>query len=419
MNNDLTTPPHDERAEKSVLSSIINKPQTFIARAKAESITPGMFFIPAHSRLLSLILELDEQDRNIDPESVLHHLERRDLLASIGGAGGLGEIVVAAPTNLHFVEHCEFIRDTYARRVLIQKANAASQVASDSLSAKNGLQTLEEGVEAVRLITARKSAFTTAQEAQAQFLAVMNERLDGGALPGLETGIYQIDEIGGGMRKGELWVICGPTSGGKSVLSYQMCLPALNDGKMVLIFTLEMGVEEVFGRLISARGRINMGAIMKPRGISKGEGMAIKNQVKVLSESKLLISDEPNMTIDYICSQSEQVAEDQDVGLIVVDYIQLIDGGNRRGESREQELSRISKRLKQLAKKVGCPVITPAQLNDEGRLRESRAIGQDADVVLKIGEKGIDVSKFRNAPRNQTLPLALVGQFQRFETVTN
>ena len=150
-------------------------------------------------------------------------------------------------------------------------------------------------------------------------------------------------------------------------------------------------------------------------GISKGEGIKIRDNAKFLSQSNLLITDEANMTIDYICGQAEAEAESGDVDLVIVDYIQLIGGGPNRGESREQELSRISKRLKQLAKKLGCPVVTPAQLNDDGRLRESRAIGQDADVVLKINDKGINVDKFRNAPRFQTLPLALRGEFQRFE----
>lgn len=147
-----------------------------------------------------------------------------------------------------------------------------------------------------------------------------------------------------------------------------------------------------------------------------GESKAIKSGSALLAQSNMLIADEPNMTIDFICSQCEQMADRHKIGVIAIDYIQLVESHSRKGESREQELSRISKRMKQLAKKIKCPVISPAQLNDDGKLRESRAIGQDADVVLKITDKGIAVSKFRNAERDQLLPLTLSGKIQRFET---
>ena len=181
--------------------------------------------------------------------------------------------------------------------------------------------------------------------------------------------------------------------------------------------TLEMTSDEVFARLMSCRSRIDLGRIMKPRGMDKGELMKMKRSSDTLRQSKLLISDQPNMSIDYVCAQAEMEAEIGGVDLLVVDYLQLLDGGRRSGDTQEQELATYSRRLKQLAKKLKCPVISPAQINDEGRLRGSRAIGHDADVVLKINHEGIAVDKYRNAPRNSILPLALMGHFQRFETI--
>ena len=145
--------------------------------------------------------------------------------------------------------------------------------------------------------------------------------------------------------------------------------------------------------------------------------MQIKRSSEALRQSNLLISDQPNMSIDYVCAQAEMEAEMGGVDLLVVDYLQLLDGGRKTGDSQEQELATYSRRLKQLAKKLKCPVISPAQINDEGRLRGSRAIGHDADVVLKIQPDGVAVAKYRNAPKNDVLPLGLVGQFQRFETI--
>ena len=413
MNNE--EPPNDTRSERSILSSMIKKPGVFLAKAKSENLTPRSFYLPSHQIAYRLLLDMDEAGSDINPESFENLVHKRDLMEKLGGPGQLFEIVESSTFHRNFDEYLGNVREEYAKRKAIEVARNCSQIASDAISSENAIEALQEGAEAVRGILAQKKAFADAEESHKRFLKVMMERAEGGLLPGLETGIPNIDEIGGGMRKGELWVISGKTSGGKSALSYQMSLPAIEQGKKVLIYTLEMGVEEVFGRLISARGRVNMGAIMKPKGITKGEGIKIRDNAKFLSQSRLLITDEANMSIDYICGQAEAEAESGDVGLVIVDYIQLIGGGPSKGESREQELSRISKRLKQLAKKLKCPVITPAQLNDDGRLRESRAIGQDADVVLKITDKGVTVDKFRNAPRFQDLPLALRGEFQRFE----
>ena len=155
---------------------------------------------------------------------------------------------------------------------------------------------------------------------------------------------------------------------------------------------------------------------MNPNETTQGELQKIKKAAEWLGEQNLQIADTPNMSIDYICSQAEQYAESHDVGLVVVDYIQLIEGSRQRGQSREQELASMSRRLKQLAKKVKAPVISPAQLNDDGRLRDSRAIGHDADVILKIKEGGVAVDKFRNSQRDDVLPLKLNGAIQRFET---
>jgi replicative DNA helicase len=150
-------------------------------------------------------------------------------------------------------------------------------------------------------------------------------------------------------------------------------------------------------------------------GLNKGQLIKIKQSADNLREKQLLISDEPGMSMDYIIAQSEAEAELGKVDAIVVDYVQLIQGTRLHGENREQELSRYSKELKQLAKKLKCVVISPVQLNDDGRIRESRSISFDADVVLFIADNGVRVDKWRNAQRDQLLPLELNGSIQRFE----
>ena len=412
-----TTPPNDERAEKSVLSSILQKPDIYVQRAKSEGLIPSMLYNAAHRSLLEAILGLFEEDKPIESITLSKRLTDAKKLEAIGGVMAISDITWFAPTHAHFGEHLDIIKETCALRKGQLLSNQAKNMIEEGTTWSEVVAVLEAGVDDIKSVAAVRKCFVDAIEARDKFFAVMNNRMDSGETAGMPTGVRSLDLIGGGMRDGEFWVICGETSAGKSALSYQMAIPAIDAGKKVLIYTLEMGDDEVFSRLISCRGRVDLGSIMNPRGISKGDGMAIKQQAGILAGSKLLICDEANMTIDFICAQSEMEAESESVALIIVDYVQLIDGGGRRGESREQELSRISKRLKQLAKKIGCPVISPAQLNDDGKLRESRAIGQDADVVLKIKEKGIAVDKFRNAERDQFLKLELVGKYQRFEEV--
>lgn len=410
------TPPHAEGPEKSLLSSMLQTPDVFVQRAKAEGLTPSMFYLTSHASLYREFLEWSDAGKTIELVALADHLLNTGAMDAIGGPAVLSEIYTFAPSSAHFASHLEIVRDCFARREAIQKAEQIKRAAFEGETSQDALTALAEGVDAVRQASAQKKASKDAKQAYEHFIAVMAARKDAGDMPGASTGIHQLNAIGGGMRDGEFWVICGETSAGKSALSYQISLPSIDDGKNVLIFTLEMGTEEVFARLISCRDRIELRSIMSPKGISEEEEEAIQSSAAKLSHSKLQIYDEPNMSIDYICAQCEVFAELNNISLVIVDYIQLLEGGRRQGESREQELARSSRSLKQLAKKLKCPVISPAQLNDDGKLRESRAIGQDADVVLKITDKGIAVNKFRNAQRNNLLPLTLVGKHQRFET---
>jgi len=416
--------PHAEGPEKSILSSMLQNPKVYVTRAKAEGVIPSMFYATNHAKLFSIFVEWIDDGKDLNLISLAQYLIDKNLMDAIGGPGMIQEIYTYSPTAAHFASHLSEVRDAYARRQAIKVAKDAINEASRGGScSQDALSALSRGVDAVRLATAQKKAFTDARGAFDRFIEMMRARSENGELAGLSTGINELDAIGGGMGSGELWVICGETSGGKSVLSLQACNPAIDAGKKVLIFTLEMGVEEVFSRLVSCRRRVSMKAIMQPQSAGpEGGGLTQKQRIEIMKGAKdlmgknLLITDEPNMSIDYVVSQCEIESESGPVGLIVVDYIQLLESTRRQGESREQELSRISKQLKQLAKRMKCPVITPAQLNDDGKLRESRAIGQDADVVLKITDGGVKVAKFRNAARDQLLPLQLVGEFQRFET---
>ena len=416
--NTLQKPPSAERAERALLSVILTYPDTHVSRAKSDGLHPELFSEIACAILMKVILERAREDQSVDITTLASVMQDSGDLDRMGGPANLMEIAGAANNSQHWDEHLKIVRDRYARRMAKKKVDeiSASTQHEDSESI---LKMLTDATESVRLSMAQSQAFQTAKTALRKFGEMFDSRLKGGESSALPTGIRELDALGGGMRPGELWIVCGETSAGKSALAYQMTIPAIDEGKKVLIMTLEMTSDEVMARLIACRGRVDLGCLTNPQGGGFNEKVkrVTSLQVSALSESNLKISDEPNMTIDFVCAQAEMEAELGGVDLVVVDYLQLLDGGRKAGDSQEQELAYYSRRLKQLAKKLNSPVISPAQVNDDGRLRGSRAIGHDSDVILKIEpNEGVLVGKYRNGEKGGTLPLRLLGQYQRFET---
>jgi len=406
--------PVAEQAERAVISVILRHPETHLSRARGEGLTPSMLHNPACSKLLQTIYALADDEKAIDEATLVDYLQNAGELDRVGGGAGIMDIAGAAPNTQHFDQHMQLVRDRHTQRFVISGSSKIEEAAHDS--PESALRVLREIAEAAALVGSSKKCFQNFKESFEKFRSRVEETKRGLA-PIQPTGIKELDAINGGMRPGELWIASGPTSSGKSALAYQMAIPALDAGKKVLIFTLEMTSDEVIARLISCRGGIDLGAIMNSEGMDGQLMKKLSLQVSGMRDSKLLISDEPSMSIDYVCAQSEMEAELGDVGLVVVDYIQLLDGGRKSGDTQEMELALYSRRLKQLAKKLNCPVISPAQLNDDGRLRGSRAIGMDADVLLKITPEGVVVDKYRNGARDQVLPLGLLGKYQRFVTM--
>jgi len=409
------TMPEAEHAEKSVLSVLLRHSDAYVNRAKGEGLIPEMFHNAACAKLLTVIYDLHDKGVEVEDVSVMEYLHDRKELDRVGGPEGLMAIRGAAQNFQHWEEHSKIVRDRYARRGLIRAAEAVADSAQNE-GTEEAQRIMREAIDAAQVATSQEKVFYTMEEAMDRFgERIVNLR--NGTSPAQPTGIKEIDEINGGMRPGELWIACGPTSSGKSALAYQMAIETLDAGKKVLIYTLEMTVDEVIARLFACRGGIDIGGILSSDGVTPQTVQKLKLQKSGLQDAQIRICDKPNLSIDYVCAHAEMEAGLGPVDLVIVDYIQLLDGGRRTGDTQEQELATYSRRLKQLAKKLDCPVISPAQINDDGHLRGSRAIGMDADVVLKIKSDGISVDKYRNGPRDTLLPLGLLGQYQRFDTM--
>lgn len=405
---------YSEPLERSALAKIFQNPDRFVPKARKAGLEATHFFVPAYQDIFTWLMNRHENGESFERRILIADFVRSPLNDSIGDS---------SETLSDFFSYRMDKYESYESIIEAIKADAALRIASQSISdlsenmesqtPQSVVRSLSDAIEGISNISKAKASGVEAERLMAEFSREMNLRMDGLSSRAVPSGIPEIDEItNGGFRNKELVIISAPTSGGKSVLSLQSCIPLIREEKKVAVFSMEMGTEEVAGRLVSSIGGVHMGDIIRPVGVSKGEFDKMKTAIRIIRESGLTVWDEPKMTIDFI---DEQLEETGGADLIVVDYVQLIEGTRGRNESREQEVARISKGLKGLAKKYDCPIISPSQLNDDGRVRESRAIAHDCDILLQITEEGVFVSKNRNGKRGVNLPIAMNGAYQRFE----
>jgi replicative DNA helicase len=404
---------HSEGAEKSVLSVIFQNPDTHIKEALAEGLTEDHFFKPNTKTLFNHICEIYREGLKLDLLTLSAELIKLGKLDELGGPSFLSEVYTYAAHSGNWTQHIDILRDRLARR----KAHSLSQVLDEVTLAEKSPEELanlaKDAAQAILEVNKPTDTTKTGKIACDEFLSEFEDLVTNKGIPGIATSLDPIDRITGGMRAGELWVFCGPTSGGKSVLALQAAGSALNLGKKVGVFSLEMGAGECIGRMISCGYNVDYGQLRDPKGVTKHEFQAIKRALSQLSVAPVLINDEAGLTIERIESIAQKWKDAEGLDLLIVDYIQLV-RTTKEGEARHEELSMIAGALKQLAKQLKVPVITASQLNAEGRMAKAKSIGDDSDVVLRIEEEGIYVLKNRNGEKHITLPLQLNGKNQKF-----
>ena len=410
MNTEPTIP-SAHTSEKAVISSIL-KDASLLKRAAADGLSADSFHHPDTKTLWEACRELPASEANqFDLIAVVQHLTDQDRLDRIGGASQVVECYSYAPTPAGWSQWVSTLKEYQARR-LAQSAAREIATADDAAGAIASFRTT---LQSLQQVVSGKQRSIDAEKAGQQFIETLLRDYNSGELPGASTGIAEIDEICGGMRPGEFWVIAGKPSRGKSVLMLQIASKFIADGKPVAIHSLEMMNHEVIGRLISVLTHTNYGAITQPRTAAKHELQKIQRGVEQISSSHLWIDSSSNQSIDSIAAEAERIRDlHGSLDLVVVDYLQLIRGSRSSRESREEEVARVSGGLKQLAKHLRCPVISASQLNDNNQVRESRAIEQDADALIFIAEDGLKIGKLRNGQRDVVLPLRLNGQYQHF-----
>jgi replicative DNA helicase len=403
--------PSSYPAEKAIISSMLQS-ASIASRGRAEGIDTECFWHPT-TRILSEALGTIQRndDGEADLITLVQQLQDSGDLDRCGGPAEVYEVYSYSPSASGWTAWCDTLREMKARRLAI----TASQSLSEAVDSSEAILTAKTALEALqRAITGQRRAIGSKQ-ASAEFVSQFEANYHAGDIAGQSTGIECLDQICGGMRAGELWVVGGKPSRGKSVLMLQIAAEVIGAGKPVAIFSLEMMAHEVIGRLVSTTARLDYGSITQPRTANKSQLSILKQTIGNLSTAPLWIDATSNQTIDTIVGEAERIRDMHgSLDLVVVDYLQLIRGNRGKNESREEEVARVSGGLKQLAKLLKCPVLSATQLNEANQTRESRAIEQDADALLYICDDGIKVGKLRNGKRDDVLPLLLDGRIQRF-----
>ena len=430
--------PSSEESERVILGAVLLD-NAIIAQA-VEHLKPEDFYSPLNRRVFAAMIALFEKQKQIDPILIGEELKKEGSLESIGGITTITNLTYGLPHFSNVEEYIKVVRDKAVIRNLIRACNAITgEALAEEDDAEVILDHAEQSIFALAEARTRQS-FTRIAPVAERVLARVKEYAAGEAtgITGLSTGFRELDEMTSGLQRTDLVIVAGRPSMGKTALCLTLAQnAALHSKAVVAVFSLEMSKEQLVTRMLASEAHINAHRF-RTGHLMSNEWERLANAIGTLSEAKIFIDDTPGISALEIRAKCRRLAAEQKaLDLIVIDYLQLM-GGSKRSESRQQEVSQISRELKALAKELDVPVVSLSQLSraPEARnppkplmsdLRESGSIEQDADVVAFIyredyyketeenkGLAELIVAKQRNGPTG-TVRLAFLKEFTRFE----
>ena len=408
-----------------------------------EILSPEDFYRSAHQKIFSAIVELFSRNDPVDLVTLTNILREHDRLEDIGGAAYLANLVDTVPLAVNAQYYAKIVYDKACLRRLIEKTNSiAKRCFEDRGDVDDVIDFAETSIFEISENKIRPTFYPIGKIIESN-IDVLEERQGNRALvTGVATGFTKLDELTAGLQKSDLVILAGRPGMGKTALALNIAKNAAVDANIpVAIFSLEMSKEQLSLRMLSAEARIDSSRLR--RGfISQDDWIKITDSAGVLSQSPIFIDDSPNITALEIRAKSRRLKMEKDIGLIVIDYLQLMKG-RVSAERRDLEISEISRSLKALAKELDLPVVALSQLNRKleersdkrpqlSDLRESGALEQDADVVAFLyrdelynkdennpnkGKAELIVSKQRNGPTGFTI-LTFLDTYTRFENYT-
>lgn len=407
--------PQCPEIEEQVIGNIVHASET-IPKLRACGINRKHFINPLHAQLWDFVSARHEKG---EPSNLLEIASNMDL-ASMGGEGVLANLTRRAPIygEKELERLAEQLREKAALRFLITRAgDVVDQAFRDQDPESVALALAQVAEEAQQEITGRQRS-RPIKALLGEFLSEWDARRQGITIARHETGLFELDlALGGGIPKAGLTVCAGETGKGKTALALHLAANAAKRGERILFVSLEMTDFEIIERMVANVGRIPMSDVSTPGEASHGRLEGIKGAISSLAKADAWFSDVMVTGLQDILDECRLLHSQKPLDLILVDYIQLVSGHQNQGMNREREVASVSRALHLTGLQTGAAVVAMSQLNDDGYMRESRAIAQDAKCILAVKDTGIDISKNRQGPgRGTTVPLTLNGMFQRFET---
>ena len=430
--------PHDLEAERSLLGSML------ISKEACDEVigiaTPNDFYLDSHRLLFEAMQALNNQRKPIDVVTLTSYLMDNKQLDKIGGVDYLLQLSESVPTTAHCGYYLRILNEKALLRNLINKSTEIINKAYGEIEDLN--EFINDAEKEFLDVTRDRNAgeFKTVQEVVQNVTdRIVMLQQSGQAISGVKTKYYDLDRLTSGFQKGDLIILAARPSVGKTALALNIGFNVSeNSDEAVALFSLEMPAEQLIQRIICAVGSINSEAIRNGSILRENSDRYYAAADKV-SRCNLFIDDTPSIKVGEIAAKCRRLKQEQGLKLVIVDYLQLISGSTRNRESRQQEVSEISRQLKALARELNVPVLALSQLSrsvekrDNKRpvlsdLRESGAIEQDADIVAFIhredyqkaekeketqGATDLIIAKHRNGPTGE-VKLVFLKNFSKF-----
>jgi replicative DNA helicase len=437
------TLPHSVEAEQGVLGSMLISPREIIAEC-VEKINAEYFYIPAHQTIYDALVELWNGGQGIDLITFTQILRDRNLLETVGGASFVTSLFTFVPTAANVNYYLEIVRDKFILRQIIAACTESVRRSFEEQDEVNNLlDEVEQKIFAVGEDRFKGQTLSMKDQVMEAIESIEKLYERRGGITGISTGFIEFDRMTNGLHPAEMIVIAARPSMGKTALAMNIAEHvAVHEKLPVAVFSLEMSTQQLVQRLLCSRARVNLQKV-RDGFLAERDFPSLTAAASRLAEAKIFIDDSAGLTILELRAKARRLKAQQDIQLIVVDYLQLLRSTTRRAQdNRQLEISEISAGIKGLAKELKVPIIVLAQLNrqPEARtggkprlsdLRESGSIEQDADLVgllvrpeiyeddeearaEKEGEAELIIAKQRNGPVGE-IRLTFLKEFTRFE----
>lgn len=384
--------PQSKEAEKAVLGS------AFLSKTALQKIcdelSPEHFYSEANAKIFEALQELNDEDKPIDITIVTNKLSEKKILSQVGNVEYLSEIIDSVPSASNIEYYINIVKEKMIGRKIIE---TATDIANDAYASEDSIYDVLENAEMkmLRIGNMRKtSEFQRIQDVAYRAQENLEKLAEQGSeITGLATGFSEFDKLTAGLQPSQFIIIAARPAMGKTAFALNLATyAATHSNKSVAVFNLEMSAEQLANRILQSLGQID-GGKMRTGRLEHNDWKRLNEAISQLSDTNLFLDDTPGITIGEIRSKCRRLANsDKGLGLVVIDYLQLITGPSKSAGNRQQEVSDISRNLKTMALELGIPVIALAQLSraveqrEDKRpimsdLRESGSIEQDADIV--------------------------------------